>query len=70
VSRVSTAVKFAAVIGGRRLRRRSGPLLYVSLTMTAFRLVRRVLGRRAETLLVTELQPGEGLAIRALRPGE
>jgi hypothetical protein len=45
-------------------------LLYVSLSMTALRLVRRVLGRRAERLLVTELQPGEGLAIRALRPGE
>jgi hypothetical protein len=70
VSRVGAVAKLAAQVGGRRLRRRSGPLLYVSLTMTAFRLVRRVLGKRAETLLVTELQPGEGLAIRALRPGE
>jgi len=70
LSRVGSAAKFAATIGGRRLRARSGPVLYFSLAMTGFRLFRRFAGRRSETLLVTELKPGEGLSIRGLRRGE
>jgi len=70
VSRVGSAAKFAATVTGRRLRARSGPLLYLSLAMTGVRLVRRFAGRRSESLLVTELLPGEGLSIRALRRGE
>ena len=70
MSRVGAAAKFAATVGGRRLRARSGPLLYLSLTMTFVRLARRFAGRRSESLLLTELKPGEGLSIRALRRGE
>jgi hypothetical protein len=70
LSRVGTAAKFAATVGGRRLRARSGPVLYLSLAMTGIRLVRRFAGRRSESLLLTELKPGEGLSIRALRRGE
>ena len=70
MSRVGTAAKFAASVGGRRLRARSGPVLYFSLAMTGVRLARRFAGRRSQTLLLTELRPGEGLSIRALRSGE
>ncbi len=62
--------KFAATVGGRRLRARSSPVLYLSLAMTGIRLVRRFAGSRSESLLLTELKPGEGLSIRALRRGE
>ena len=70
MSRVGSVAKFAATVGGRRLRARSSPLLYFSLTMTGIRFVRRFIGRRSETLLLTDLKPGEGLSIRALRRGE
>jgi hypothetical protein len=70
VSRVGTTAKFAAIITARRLRARSGPVLYFSLAMTGVRVMRRFSGRRSKPLLVTELQPGEGLSIRALRRGE
>lgn len=70
MSRVATAAKFAATVGGQRLRARSGPVLYLSLAMTGVRLMRRFAGRRSESLLLTELKPGEGLSIRALRRGE
>lgn len=70
MSRVGTAARFAASITGRRLRARSGPVLYLSLAMTGVRLFRRFAGRRSESLLITELRPGEGLSIRALRRGE
>ncbi len=70
MSRIGTAAKFGATLGGRRLRARSGPVLYFSLAMTGIRLFRRVAGRRSETLLITDLKPGEGLSIRALRRGE
>ena len=70
MSRVGTAAKFAATVTGRRLRARSGPVLYLSLAMTGVRLMRRFAGRKSASLLITQLQPGEGLSIRALRRGE
>lgn len=70
MSRVATIAKVGATVTGRRLRARSGPVLYLSLAMTGVRLLRRFAGRRSESLLITELRPGEGISIRALRRGE
>lgn len=70
MSRVGSATRLAATVGARHLRRRSGPLLYLSIAMTSVRIVRRFVGRTSERLLLTDIDPGEGLSIRVLRRGE
>lgn len=47
------------------LRDGSRPWLYVGVAAGSVSLLRRVAARRPETLLVTELQPGETLQISA-----
>ena len=64
-SRSAAVVKFAFKVGSTRLRGRGGPLVYLGLTLSGLRLARLLVGRRSERILIADLQPGEGLAIRA-----
>lgn len=69
-SRAGAVVRFAFKLGSTRLRGRAGPLVYLGLTLSGLRLIRLLVGRRSERVLITRLEPGEGISIRALRPGD
>lgn len=69
-SRARAVVKFAYQLGSTRLRGRTGPIVYLGLTLSGLRLARLLVARRSQRVLITDLQPGDGIAIRALRPGD